>query len=63
LRAYREIIGLAAAQMKPGAYLVLEIGYDQRREVSDLLSEVGFADLDVRRDLGGHDRALSGRKL
>lgn len=62
LHAYREIIGLAAAQMKPGAHLVFEIGFDQKRAVSDLLIEAGFANLTHKQDLGGRDRAVAATK-
>lgn len=61
LAAYREIITLAATHMKPGAHLVLEIGYDQREAVAGLLEAAGFADVVHRRDLGGNDRAIAAR--
>jgi len=59
LDAYREIIELAAAKMKPGAHLVLEIGFDQKLAVSDLLQQAGFETLQHKKDLGGNDRAIS----
>ena len=62
LDAYREIIDLAARHVTPGTYLVFEIGYDQKAAVSDLLVRAGFSDLQHRRDLGGHDRAIAARK-
>lgn len=58
LVAYRQIITLAAANMKPGAWLVFEIGHDQREAVSALLQEAGFAAIDSSKDLGGNDRAV-----
>lgn len=61
LEAYREIITLGAQQIKPGAPLVLEIGYDQREAVLGLLEGAGFADLGHSADLGGHDRCVWGR--
>jgi release factor glutamine methyltransferase len=61
LDAYREIIRLAAAGMKQGAPLVLEIGYDQRVAVLALLDASGFTDLAHSLDLGGNDRCVSGR--
>ena len=63
LAAYREIIRLAAAQMKAGAHLVLEIGFDQKQAVSDLLITSGFTSLTHRKDLGGHDRAVAATHL
>ena len=58
LVAYRQIISLAAAHMKRGAWLVFEIGHDQREAVSTLLQEAGFAEIDSSKDLGGNDRAV-----
>lgn len=63
LAAYREIIALGAARMKAGAWLVLEIGYDQKAPVSALLEEAGFTDLIHRKDLGGNDRAIAARRV
>jgi len=61
LAAYREIIGLGAEHMTPGAWLVLEIGYDQKDAVTELLAQRGFTDLQHARDLGGHDRAIAAK--
>ena len=62
LDAYREITALAGAQMKPGAYLVFEIGFDQKDAVSQLLLKAGFTDLRHQQDLGGQDRAIAALK-
>lgn len=62
LTAYREIIRLAADNMKRGAKLVLEIGYDQKAEAAALLETAGFADLQHAQDLGGNDRAIAATK-
>lgn len=62
LDAYREIISLAAAEMKSGTILVFEIGYDQKQAVSELLLAAGFGILQHRQDLGGHDRAIAAIK-
>ena len=62
LAAYREIITLAADQMKSGAHLVLEIGFDQKQAVSDLLMRAEFSNLRHQQDLGGNDRAIGATK-
>ena len=62
LAAYREIIALGVERMRSGAHLVLEIGYDQKDAVSDLLRGAGFLQLEHRKDLGGHDRAIAAIK-
>ncbi|MFN7054612.1 peptide chain release factor N(5)-glutamine methyltransferase [Hyphomonas sp.] len=62
LDAYREIIALGAAGMKPGAWLVLETGFDQREAVTELLSAHGYRELDAGQDLSGCDRWVAGRR-
>jgi len=62
LDAYREIIALGATRMKPGAWLVLETGHDQRAPVAALLEQNGFTDIESRTDLGGNHRALAARR-
>lgn len=62
LAAYREIISLAAARLRPGAWLVFEIGHDQKKAVCELLQAANFSDIEAVRDLGGNDRAVSARK-
>ncbi|MEM1151521.1 MAG: peptide chain release factor N(5)-glutamine methyltransferase, partial [Pseudomonadota bacterium] len=62
LAAYREIIGLGAQSMKPGAWLVMEIGHDQREAVLALLAHAGYVDGQTRKDLGGNDRVVAARR-
>lgn len=62
LDAYRQIITLGAQHMKPAAWLVFEIGYDQGTIVPALMAEAGFTDISVRKDLGSRDRVVSGRQ-
>ena len=62
LTAYREIISLGRDQMQPGAHLALEIGFDQKKAVSELLRNAGFGNLEHRQDLGGQDRAIVATK-
>ncbi|GAB5458520.1 MAG: peptide chain release factor N(5)-glutamine methyltransferase [Henriciella sp.] len=63
LDAYRQIIGLAETSMRPGAWLVLEIGHDQKEAVTKLLEGANFAAITHARDLGGNDRAIAARKV
>ena len=62
LDAYREITEFAARGMKPGAWLVFEIGFDQKQTVTALLKDAGFAEITCRKDLGGNDRAIAARR-
>ena len=56
--AYREIAGLARTFLKPGAPLVLEIGFDQNRAVREILSAAGHVGVGGGKDLGGNDRVV-----
>lgn len=56
---YRRIAGEAPAFLKKGGRLILEIGYDQGQEVSDLLAEKGFRDVRVIKDYADNDRVVS----
>jgi release factor glutamine methyltransferase len=48
--------------LRPGGWLVLEIGEEQAAEVRTLLERAGFADVEVRQDLNGRDRVVVGRR-
>ncbi len=58
----RELIAGANACLKPGAWLLLEHGYDQAQAVADLLSQAGFQAIGHREDLAGHVRCTGGQK-
>jgi release factor glutamine methyltransferase len=47
--------------LKKGAFLALEIGYDQSAMVQEKMKENGFLGLEVFKDPGGHDRVITGR--
>lgn len=57
----RQIIALAPTHLLPGGWLLLEHGYDQAAAVRALMQKGGFAEIESRRDLGGHERASLGR--
>jgi len=40
---------------------MLEHGYDQAAAVRQLLQDAGFAQVESRKDLGGHERITLGR--
>jgi release factor glutamine methyltransferase len=61
LSALRTIIGGAAAHLQPGAWLLLEHGYDQADAVRALLLAQGYAEVQSWRDLGGIERVSGGR--
>ena len=52
----------AAVWLRPGGWLVLEIGTGQGAAVARLLVAAGFDEVEVRPDLAGHDRIAITRK-
>jgi release factor glutamine methyltransferase len=61
LDAVRVIIADAPQSIRPGGWLVLEIGADQAHHVADLLSAAGYEAIEVRPDLAGRDRVAVAR--
>ena len=61
LSAYRAIVSDAGRVLSDEAFLVLEIGWDQREGVTALLDRAGFADIVCVPDLGGRDRVIYAR--
>jgi release factor glutamine methyltransferase len=57
---YRRLIPEAARILKPGGWLVLEIGYAQRDAVAGMLE--GWTNLSVRSDLAGLPRVISAQR-
>ncbi|AGI25993.1 N5-glutamine S-adenosyl-L-methionine-dependent methyltransferase [Pseudomonas sp. ATCC 13867] len=56
----RLIVEQAPAHLENGGWLMLEHGFDQADAVRDLLLTRGFAHVESRRDLGGHQRISLG---
>ena len=61
LSALRIIIAGAPGYLLPGAWLLLEHGYDQAWAVRALLAERGYTEVQSWRDLGGIERVSGGR--
>jgi release factor glutamine methyltransferase len=57
---YREITRQAMDYLKENGMLAYEIGYDQRDEVMEILSDNGFKGVYCLKDLAGNDRAVIG---
>ena len=55
---YRRIVKDARDFLKPGGWLGLEIGYDQREAVEELLRRQGFIKTETLQDLAGLDRTV-----
>ncbi|GHD55663.1 release factor glutamine methyltransferase [Thalassobaculum fulvum] len=58
LDAYRELFRILPHLIDPQGIVVLELGEHQRQIVSDLAAGANFTVRNVRRDLGGVERAL-----
>ncbi|MBQ7371062.1 MAG: peptide chain release factor N(5)-glutamine methyltransferase [Blautia sp.] len=58
---YREISRQASGFLKPGGRILYEIGYDQGTAVKEILTECGFTEITVEKDLSGLDRVVAGR--
>ena len=57
----RRIIAGAPPVLKPGGWLLMEIGDDQAGPVASLMAAEGFAGIRARRDLNGVERYIGGR--
>ncbi len=58
LAFYRCLTGPWKTVLRPGGWLVLEIGYQQRQAVLDLGKQNGWINGSCRQDYGGNDRAI-----
>lgn len=58
---YRRIIDGTPAYIKKGGYLLFEIGYDQGRDVANLMERAGYIGVKVVQDLAGLDRVVLGQ--
>lgn len=55
---YRKIISEAKKYLTQDGLLCFEIGYDQAKDVASLLSEAGFNNIKIIKDLAGLDRVI-----
>lgn len=63
LHFYRKIILDAKQFLNRGGQLFFEIGYDQGKEVSELMRKAGYVDVEISQDLAGLDRVVYGTFL
>lgn len=61
LTCLRTIIAGAPRHLEPGAWLLMEHGYDQAEAVRTLLSAQGYTEVQSWRDLAGIERVTGGR--
>lgn len=60
---YRILAAESPSHLKAGGRLIMEIGYNQADNVCSLLEQNKFADIEVIKDLAGHDRVVCGRRI
>lgn len=61
LSALRSIVAGSPAYLAPGAWLLMEHGYDQAEPVRALLEAAGYGEVQSWRDLAGIERVSGGR--
>lgn len=60
LKIIRKITKQAPKHANNGAYLLMEIGFDQGATVKDLFEQAGLHQVEIKKDLGGRDRVVKG---
>lgn len=58
----RRIVDESAERLNAGGVLAVEVQYDQAPRVATLFESAGFVDIERKRDYGGHERVVSGRR-
>ncbi len=61
LGVLRRIVAGAPAVLKPGGWLLMEIGEEQAGSLASLMAAEGFSGIRARRDLSGVERYIGGR--
>lgn len=61
LEFYRRISAKAPDYLNLGGYLLYEIGCNQGQQVSTIMEEAGFRDVEIIKDLAGLDRVVKAR--
>lgn len=60
---YKKIVAEAPAHLKRHGWLLLEIGYDQAQDLSELIAADGrYGDVEIIKDLAGRDRIVKTRR-
>lgn len=57
---YRSIIASSKNYLQPGGYLLFEIGYNQGKQVFDMMEAAGFLNVTIQKDYSGLDRIVYG---
>lgn len=60
MRVLRRLIAEAPAHLRPGGWLIMEIGEEQAGALASLMAAEGFSAIGARRDLRGVERYIEG---
>ena len=63
IEVYERLIPQAVSALRSGGRIILELGYDVRERVRSLLLPAHWKDIDWRKDLAGHIRAVVAKRL
>ncbi len=58
---YRKIIELSTSMLKNDGFLLFEVGYVGARQVAAMMTEAGFRDISIMKDLAGVERVVRGQ--
>ncbi|MGB2691183.1 MAG: peptide chain release factor N(5)-glutamine methyltransferase [Thermodesulfobacteriota bacterium] len=61
LRYIKEIISDSRRVLKDSGWCVLEIGYNQKKEVENIFADYGFTDISSTKDLNGIERVIKAK--
>ena len=59
---YRKIVSQADGYLAQGGWLCFEIGYDQGAALKEMMTEAGYGQVQIIKDLAGLDRVAVGQK-
>ena len=59
---YRKIIELSPSHLADQGMLAFEIGYDQGATLKEMMTEAGYGQVQIIKDLAGLDRVAVGQK-
>lgn len=62
LTFYKKIIEQSGKYLNDGGFILLEIGYNQKDDVENILLRNSYKDIKVLKDLNNHNRVLCARK-
>jgi len=63
LEVYGQLIPAASARLKPGGYMLLELGAGQEKQVARMIQDCGLSLQSLVKDLRGISRCLIARKI